>query len=146
MTQFKKVGFSEFTLLPEIKAIFVAIIRCWSRIWRSFRNRLQSFWGQRDVVDSMMMTVLWCWWLFQCNKSVINMWNWPLRSKNCHQHTPSPTFITNIDVASEILPNISKFHQLRGSAKPRISHKQIHFTENSIERKILNMSSRIKKN
>ena len=37
-----------------------------------------------------------CWWVFQCKKSVTHISKQPPTSQSCHQHNPSPTFLTSM--------------------------------------------------
>ena len=54
--------------------------------------------GYRDVADSVMSITL-CWWLF-------NVKNQSPTSRSCHQHKPSTTSVTNIDVAHKPFQNV----------------------------------------
>ena len=69
------------------------------------RNRWQWCWWQRYVGDFMMVTDSRCWWqnnyvgdFFRCVGDFLNVLNRSPTSQTCHQHTWSPTSVTNIDV------------------------------------------------
>ena len=94
----------------EIRAILILVTNVRAKMiwWHQkfyihIENRLQSCWWQRYICDFMMVTVLSCCWLFQCKESVTNMLNRSQRSQSCHQHKPSPAFVTNINVARKSL-------------------------------------------
>ena len=88
------------------------ILSCWYRMFfkrffleikviSTHRKNYISKIGYSHVGDTViLMTESLCWWLFQWKASVIKMLNRSQRYQNCHQRKPSPTFVTNINVAN----------------------------------------------
>ena len=66
---------------------------------RKSRNLVTVKW----VSHFMMITVLRCWWLFRCNKSVSNIWKLsptPFVSNICHQDLVHPVTIFTANIVN----------------------------------------------
>ena len=67
-----------------------------------------------------MVTFLSCWWPFQCEQSIINIFYPSSSSSNCHQHKQSSSSVTSTDFWAIVADDI--FESTDGNQHPKIRH------------------------
>ena len=85
-------------------------------------NTYTRYYGDSDVGDFMMVTDFRCWWqnhyvgdFFHYLGDFLNVLNRSTTSQTCHQHSWSPTSVTNIDETLNTSLQTRMLHRVRGN-------------------------------